>query len=69
VWLPMFAQTIGAKPPRHLPMWLGRLAIGDAGVAMMTTVRGSSNAKAKRALGWKPVYPNWRDGFRRLFAP
>jgi len=69
VWLPMFAQTIGAKPPRHLPVWLGRLAIGDAGVSMMTTVRGSSNAKAKRALGWKPVYPTWRDGFRRLFAP
>jgi hypothetical protein len=31
---------------------------------MMTEGRGSSNAKAKRELGWQPVWPSWRDGFR-----
>jgi hypothetical protein len=30
----------------------------------MTGIRGSSNAKAKRELGWQPRYPTWRDGFR-----
>jgi 2-alkyl-3-oxoalkanoate reductase len=30
---------------------------------MMTEVRGASNAKAKRELGWKPDYPSWRQGF------
>ena len=25
--------------------------------------RGSSNAKARRELGWAPRYPSWRDGF------
>jgi hypothetical protein len=34
----------------------------------MTQVRGSSNAKAKRLLGWQPFYPTWREGFRRGLA-
>ena len=63
VWLPELAKTIGAKPPYRLPEWLGRLVIGEAGMSMMTKSRGSSNAKAKRVLGWQPMYPSWRDGF------
>lgn len=66
VWLPELARTAGAKPPYHMPAWLGRLVIGDAGMSMMTKVRGSSNMKAKRALGWQPIYPTWRDGFRAM---
>ncbi len=63
-WLPDLARAVGAKPPYHLPAWLGRLVIGEAGMSMMTNVRGSSNAKAKRALSWQPIYANWKDGFR-----
>jgi nucleoside-diphosphate-sugar epimerase len=63
-WLPYLADAIGAKRPYHLPTWIGQLAIGEAGVSMMTRVRGSSNEKAKRALGWTPTYSSWRDGFR-----
>ena len=63
VWLPELARAVGAKPPSRVPAWLARLLIGEAGVAMMTTVRGSSNAKAKRVLGWQPVHATWRDGF------
>ena len=66
VWLPELARAVGAKPPRHFPAWLGRLLIGDAGVSMMTKIRGSSNAKAKRALGWQPIYSSWRSGFQSL---
>jgi nucleoside-diphosphate-sugar epimerase len=62
-WLPTLAKTLGAKPPRHLPRWLGRLAAGEAATVMMTEVRGASNAKAKRELGWQPVYTSWRTGF------
>jgi 2-alkyl-3-oxoalkanoate reductase len=29
----------------------------------MTQIRGGSNAKAKRELGWKLNYPSWRRGF------
>ncbi len=63
-WLPFLAQAVGAKPPYHVPTWLGRLAAGEVGVSMMTQIRGSSNAKAKRQLGWQPEWPSWRQGFR-----
>jgi nucleoside-diphosphate-sugar epimerase len=62
-WLPALASALGAKPPRHVPVWLGRIAAGEVGVSMMTQVRGSSNAKAKRELGWAPRYPSYRAGF------
>jgi nucleoside-diphosphate-sugar epimerase len=65
VWLPELARAIGAKPPFRLPAWVGRLAIGEAGVSMMTRGRGSSNAKARRTWDWRLVHPSWREGFRR----
>lgn len=65
VWLPELARAIGAGPPYRVPAWLVRPMLGDALIEMMTSVRGSSNAKAKRVLGWQPVYASWRDGFRR----
>ena len=63
VWLPYLATTLGAKPPRRIPAWLGALAIGRAGVRWMTQSRGASNAKAKASLDWALRYPSWRDGF------
>jgi len=56
------ASALGAKPPRRLPRWLGRMVGGEAATVMMTEVRGASNAKAKRELGWQPAHPSWRDG-------
>jgi hypothetical protein len=56
--------VVGAKAPLRLPAWLGRLAAGEVPARMMTEIRGSSNAKAKRALGWQPVWSSWRQGFR-----
>jgi nucleoside-diphosphate-sugar epimerase len=47
---------------------LGRLVVGEGGVSMMTRVRGASNAKAKRELGWRPTWSSWRDGFRKGLA-
>jgi 2-alkyl-3-oxoalkanoate reductase len=63
VWLPELARAIGAKPPWRVPTWVGRLAIGEVGVSMMTQIRGASNARAKRDLDWKPAYSSWRQGF------
>jgi nucleoside-diphosphate-sugar epimerase len=62
-WLPALAAAVGAKPPRHVPVWIGRLFTGDVGVSMMTRIRGASNAKAKRELGFAPRYPSYREGF------
>jgi nucleoside-diphosphate-sugar epimerase len=64
-WLPALAEAIGAKPPRRVPVWLGRIAGGEVAVAMSTRSRGASNARAKRVLGWEPRWPSWRDGFRQ----
>ncbi|HVW17888.1 MAG TPA: NAD(P)-dependent oxidoreductase [Solirubrobacteraceae bacterium] len=61
-WLPALARELGAKPPMRVPRLVGRLFAGEAGVAMMTSVRGASNAKARRELGWSPAHPTWRDG-------
>ena len=62
-WLPYLAERLGAKQPRHVPEWLGRLVAGEQVVSMMTEARGASNAKAKRELGWTLAYPTWREGF------
>jgi nucleoside-diphosphate-sugar epimerase len=65
-WLPYLADAIGAKPPRRLPAWLVKPMLGEFGINVMTATRGSSNAKAKRELGWTPSYPSWRDGFSEM---
>jgi nucleoside-diphosphate-sugar epimerase len=62
-WLPALARAVGAKPPYRVPIWLGKLAIGEGGVSMMTQIRGGSNAKAKHEFGWEPTYQTWRRGF------
>jgi nucleoside-diphosphate-sugar epimerase len=62
-WLPALAQELGAKKPMRVPRFIGRLFAGDAGVVMMTELRGASNAKAKRELAWGPAHPSWRQGF------
>jgi nucleoside-diphosphate-sugar epimerase len=62
-WLPVLSGILGAKPPFHVPAWLGRLLAGEHVVSMMTEVRAGSNAKARQELGWRPAYSSWRDGF------
>jgi 2-alkyl-3-oxoalkanoate reductase len=63
VWLPALASVLGAPPPRHLPRVVARVLAREAPVMLMTEMRGSSNAKAKRELGWALRYPSWREGF------
>ena len=67
-WLPVLADALGAKPPRRIPDWLARLAMG-ASLAMMTESRGAANAKAKKELGWTLRYPSWRQGFPAAYRP
>lgn len=67
-WLPVVASGLGAKPPRRVPRWAGRLLAGEAATVMMTEVRGASNEKAKRELGWRPRHPSWRTGIAEAVA-
>jgi nucleoside-diphosphate-sugar epimerase len=57
---------LGAKPPVHVPAWIGRLLAGEHMVFMMTQVRAGSNAKAKSELDWRPAHPSWREGFAEI---
>ena len=67
-WLPYLAGCVGAAAPRHVPAWLARLAVGETGISMMTRIRGSSNAKARRELGWQPRWATWRAGFANALS-
>jgi 2-alkyl-3-oxoalkanoate reductase len=62
-WIPAYAEAIGARRPLRVPVWLARLVTGKDAAAMMTTLPGASNARAKRELGWEPRWPSWRTGF------
>lgn len=68
-WLPVLAETLGARRPLQVPRFVGRLLAGEVGVVMMTDLRGASNAKARRELGWHPAHPSWRQGFAELAEP
>jgi 2-alkyl-3-oxoalkanoate reductase len=65
-WLSFLAHCAHAQPPRHVSAWMARLLIGEHVVAVMNEIRGVSNAKIKRDLGWTPRWPSWREGFREF---
>ncbi len=67
-WLPVLADALGAKPPRHVPTWLARLLAGEVVTMMSTQARGASNVKAKRELGWTLRFPTWRTGFPAVYS-
>jgi 2-alkyl-3-oxoalkanoate reductase len=67
-WVPAYAEALGAKPPRRVPVWLAKLLADRALVANAIGLRGASNAKAKRELGWQPHYASWRQGFREALG-
>jgi nucleoside-diphosphate-sugar epimerase len=67
-WLPVLADALGAKPPRHVPTWLARLLAGEVVTMMSTQARGASNVKAKRELGWTPRFVTWRTGFPAVYS-
>jgi nucleoside-diphosphate-sugar epimerase len=62
-WVLRYAEAVGAKRPFRVPKWLARLVAGQYIVMLATELRGASNERAKRELGWSPRYPSWRQGF------
>lgn len=67
-WAPVLADAVGAKRPWRVPRWLLRLVAGKTTAVAMTEMRGASNDKAKRELGWQLRYPSWRQGFAEGLA-
>ena len=62
------AQAVGARPPRRLPVALARLLVGSATVGSLTTSTRVRNQRLKDELGWRPVYPTYREGYREVIA-
>jgi len=56
VWLPSFAQWLGAPPPPHVS---AEQAGSEDAVYYGMRSRGASNAKAKRELGFRPRPLEW----------
>jgi nucleoside-diphosphate-sugar epimerase len=61
-WLPVYAEALGAKRPFRVPAFVARLVAGPFAAAFATGLRGASNARAKRELGWEPSHASWRTG-------
>jgi nucleoside-diphosphate-sugar epimerase len=67
-WVPVLAAAAGAKRPRRVPVWLAKLVAGRQAADFALELRGASNEKAKRDLGWQPAHPSWRSGFAEALA-
>jgi len=65
-WLPVYAASVGARPPSRVPRWIARLLVGPYAIYLMCDQRGAANGKAKQVLDWAPQYATWRDGFITL---
>jgi nucleoside-diphosphate-sugar epimerase len=67
-WVPVLAEAAGAKRPFRVPLWLARLVGGMQAADFASELRGASNEKAKRELGWRPAHPSWRTGFQESLS-
>jgi nucleoside-diphosphate-sugar epimerase len=60
-WLPVLAHALGADPP-------AAAETPPPPEDPVMSLRGASNTKAKRELGWRPRYASWREGFAASLA-
>ena len=67
-WIPAYAEALGAKRPRRVPVFLVRMVAGRYAAFLATELRGASNERAKRELGFAPRRPSWRQGFREALG-
>jgi 2-alkyl-3-oxoalkanoate reductase len=56
------AAVMNKKPPGHIPAWIIRLLLGKDFYEIIRMNCVVSNAKAKRVLDWKPLYPSYKEG-------
>jgi 2-alkyl-3-oxoalkanoate reductase len=63
VWIPVYANALGASKPHRVPKIAGQAGGGPYPVFLRTQLRGASNAAAREGLGWYPQVASWRTGF------
>jgi len=64
-WL---AERVGAKPPVSGAAWLIRMATGKDNVALLGSSLRVSNARIREALGFRPIFPSYREIFTEILA-
>jgi nucleoside-diphosphate-sugar epimerase len=64
-FLEKLTQTVGARPPRHVPGWILKLAAPVMAEFGSTSIL-LSNDRIKRELGWTPRYPTVEHGLVEL---
>lgn len=62
-WLPLYAEALGAEPPKHIAAGVAELLVGTPLVTWLTSEQGADNSRAKAQLEWKPEHSSWRTGF------
>jgi nucleoside-diphosphate-sugar epimerase len=62
-WLPVYAESVGAKKPHRVAALAARIAAGPWMTLQATRAPAVSNAKARAELGWAPRHASWRQGF------
>jgi nucleoside-diphosphate-sugar epimerase len=64
VWLPRFAQCLGAPPPPEITEQVALETAGEDAVYYQTRLRGASNAKARKILNFRPRRLEWLTALR-----
>lgn len=60
------ARLLAVAPPP--PLTLDEAALSPMARAFYAENRRIANGKARRVLGWRPIYPTYREGLRALSA-
>jgi nucleoside-diphosphate-sugar epimerase len=66
--LDYLATLMGARPPRRVPAFLARFAIGPHTLEILLASYRARGAAARAALGWSPAYPSFRMGLQAVLT-
>jgi len=67
-YLGALANKLGAAPPRRLPRWLARLALGRSAAELLTSSFPTSNGRFRSDFAWRPTYPTYAEGLDEVVA-
>lgn len=63
-FLDALADAVGARRPRRIPAWVGRLVAGPYVTKVLTTPMLTSSRPYQDASGWRPKLRSAREGIR-----
>jgi nucleoside-diphosphate-sugar epimerase len=67
-FMALTSKALGVGPPRRIPAAIARLVAGSNAVHAVVRSARSSNAKAKRELGWQLRFPRASEGIADTVA-